>query len=104
MKAYHREPDKVFVIPSIGYVLRELEAQEIPFLLVYPHSGLKEVYRRRYIDCGNTQEFLNVFIRGWDYWMEELRSYGGTHLELLEDVFLSDVLPESFPIPDTPAP
>lgn len=98
MEAYHRDLDKVFVIPSVDYVLRELEAQGIPFLLVYPHRRLKEVYRQRYIDRGNTEDFLDVFIGEWDYWIDSLRSHGGTHLELLEDVYLSDILPETFPV------
>lgn len=96
MEAYRREPDKVFVIPTVDYVLFRLKVQGIPFLLVYPHRDLKEVYRQRYIDRGNTQEFLDVFIGDWDNWMDTLRSHGGTHMELLKDVYLSDVLPDAF--------
>ena len=101
MEVYHRESDKVFVIPSVDYVLFRLAARGIPYLLVYPHRDLKEVYRQRYIDRGNTQEFLDVFIGDWDYWMDSLRRHGGTHMELLEDIYLSDVLPEEYPVSKT---
>ena len=96
MESYRREPDKVIVSPTVDYVRFRLKVQGIPFLLVYPNRDLKEVYRQRYIDRGNTQEFLDVFIGDWDNWMDTLRSHGGTHMELLKDVYLSDVLPDAF--------
>ena len=98
LEAYHNNPDKVYVIPTVVGILKNLERDQIPFLLVYPAKELREAYRERYLTRGNTQEFLDVFIGCWGTWMYNIRRCGGVHLELTtEDSYLSDILPLDLP-------
>ena len=98
LESYQRNPDKVYVIPTVAGILKRLERGQIPFLLVYPAKDLKEAYRERYLARGNSQEFLDVFIGHWDAWMYNVRRCGGVHLELSKgDVYLSDILPLDLP-------
>ena len=84
---------KIFLIPSDRLVLNMLRADGIPYTLVYPEYGAKDVYRQRYIDRGNTEDFLSVFIDGWDYFMTDLAADTyGQHIVLKSYEFLSDVL------------
>ena len=85
--------DKIILIPSEGRVLRLLDKEHIPYLLCYPTPESKEEYTQRYINRGNSEEFLSIFIGGWDIFMGNLREnkYGG-HAILQPDQFLTDAL------------
>lgn len=51
------------LISTIEPILKRLENEfHIPFIVVYPSIELKEQYEQSYIDRGNTQNFLDVFI------------------------------------------
>lgn len=65
-------PDQIVVIPTISAVLRKLEENNIPYTLVIPDKELKEEYEQRYIERGNTEDFLDIFIGDWDFWMEQI--------------------------------
>jgi len=84
---------KTLLIPSVWMVLVYLEMERIPFILCYPRRDAKEVYRQRYIDRGNTDEFLSVFIDGWDAFMDKLEANTyGTHIVMEPHQYLSDVI------------
>jgi hypothetical protein len=82
---------KLLLIPSDLFVLALLERENIPYTLCYPQRSAKEVYRRRFIDRGNTEEFIEIFIDGWDQRIAALeQDTCGCHLVLRPDQFLSD--------------
>jgi len=84
---------KIILIPSASNVLRHLDKENIPYILCYPQRSAKEIYRKRYIDRGNTEDFLNIFIDGWDYFLGILENnLHGTHIVMKPNQFLSDVV------------
>lgn len=87
---------KTLLIPLAWNVLLHLEMEKIPYLLCYPRRDAKEIYRKRYIDRGNSDEFLSIFIDSWDGFIDALEedSYG-QHIVLEPHQFLSDVLMKS---------
>ena len=87
------ESDKTLIIPSDSSVLRLLREKDIPYLLVYPAREAKEVYRKRFIARGNTEDFLSVFIDGWDRFMDSLENdQYGDHRVLRPEQYLSDAI------------
>jgi len=84
---------KTLLIPSDSNVLALLEAEGLHYALCYPKRNAKEIYRRRYIDRGNTEDFLNVFIGKWDVFMDYLEfDSWGQHFILEPTEYLSDVI------------
>lgn len=83
---------KYLVIPSDSRVLEGLKDKHIPYILCFPLHKAKEEYRKRYLQRGNTEEFINIFIGGWDNFMKSLQhdTYG-TKIILTEDEYLLDV-------------
>jgi len=87
--------DKILLIPSTGNVLQSLAAAGIAYFLCYPRRELKEEYCKRYELRGNSEDFLFVFIDGWDGFMDSLEAdRHGEHIVLEEDAYLSDVFCE----------
>jgi hypothetical protein len=63
------------------------------YILCYPTRDSREVYQKRFTERGNTEEFLNVFIDGWDYFMDHLESdQYGFHVVMQPGQFLEDVI------------
>lgn len=83
---------RYFIIPSDKSVLRGLQLLQIPYILIYPEQEAREEYRERFVNRGNTEDFLKIFIDGWDRWMKILRcdSYGWC-LELSSEKHLTDI-------------
>jgi hypothetical protein len=87
------EDQKLLLIPTDLHVLWLLRQEEIPYCLCYPQRSAKEIYRRRFMDRGNTEQFIDVFIGGWDGYITAFeRDAYGKHIVLRDDQFLSDVL------------
>ena len=84
----------MIIIPSAMEILRLLEYEEIPYFLCYPENTeeSKEEYKRRYTERGNSEDFLNIFINGWDEFMclLEIDDYGKKFI-LKPHEYLSDV-------------
>jgi len=84
---------KVIVIPSDFRVLLLLGGEGIPYTLCYPAREAKEVYRQRYFDRGNSEEFLDIFIGGWDNFLDLLESDpSSNHVVMQPHQFLADVI------------
>lgn len=84
------------LIPPAWNVLIHLEMEKLPYILCYPRRDAKEIYRQRYIKRGNSEEFLSIFIGGWDNFIDALESDTyGRHIILEPHQFLSDVFPKS---------
>ena len=85
--------DKILLIPSDYKVLSLLEIESIPYILCYPKRDAKEIYHKRFIERGNSEGFIDIFIGGWDLFIDALEeaSYG-TRIVLEQNQFLSDVI------------
>ena len=83
---------KHLLIPTDHLVLTHLQIKAIPYVLCYPQRDAKDVYRKRYINRGNSENFLDIFADHWDNWMAffEEDTYGH-HIVLRPDEFLCDI-------------
>ena len=83
---------KILLIPSDSQALALLREDNIPYTLCYPQRNAKEICRRRFIDRGNTDDFLSIFIGGWDLYIGKLETIEAERRIVLEPYqFLSDV-------------
>lgn len=85
--------DFIFIPPDMC-VLALLEMYEIPYVLAYPKRECKEEYEQRFIERGNSQAFLDVFIGRWDRWMSVSRIAFSAQreIELEPGEYLLDVM------------
>lgn len=84
---------KTILIPSDRRVLSHLRLVNIPYTLCYPQRSAKDAYRQRFIDRGNTEDFLSVFIDGWDWFMDALEGTEAERRIVLEPhQYLNDVI------------
>jgi len=84
---------KTLLIPPAWDVLILLRVENIPYTLCYPQRDAKEVYRKRYLDRGNSEDFLEIFIGGWEYFLDSLeKDTYGQHIVMEPHQFLSDVI------------
>ena len=84
---------KILIIPSDFFVLRLLRLEDIPYTLCYPQRAVKELYRKRYIDRGNSNEFIDIFIGRWDNFLDGFEKDTYAHHIIFEsNQFLSDAI------------
>jgi hypothetical protein len=100
---------KYFVIPSDSRVLSGLKDRNIPYILCFPELKAKEEYRKRYMQRGKSEEFIDIFINTWDKFMKSFQhDEYGAKIILSEEEYLLDVkekideiiLSGEFPIQD----
>ena len=85
-----RENDLV-LIPTNTQVVRRLEEYGRKVILCYPGDDCREEYRARFLARGNSEEFLSLFIDGWDRFLGPVRDYpGGAHIVLKPGEYLTD--------------
>jgi len=86
---------RALLIPTDMFVLWLLQSENIPYWLAYPRREAKDVYHKRFLERGNTEDFIDVFIGGWDSFLDafEQDTYG-RHIVLEPHQYLSDVLPQ----------
>jgi len=85
--------EKTLLIPTDLNVLLLLRHKKIPYTLCYPQISDKEIYRQRFINRGNTEEFIGIFIGGWEQRINTLKQDKyGKHIVLKSNQFLSDVI------------
>lgn len=93
IKTQEKYPDEIIVIPTDLQIMDWLERDNIAYTLVYPCYWAQEEYRKRFIERGNIEEFIDAFIYDWDYWMEELTSRADAHsIRLKSEQYFSDVI------------
>ena len=73
-----KEYDYIFV-STHNMVIDELISRGIKFYIVYPKQYCKDEYVQRFINRGNSQEYISKFIKNWDYF-----------IKLLDDVPIRD--------------
>jgi len=81
------------LIPTATGVIRMLNEMGRTVVLCYPTKEQKEDYRQRFLERGNSRDFLDVFIDCWEdflgpYWNREVE---GSHIPLERGQFLTDV-------------
>ena len=97
------ESDKLLLIPSDLFILELLMKEKLHYCLCYPQRNAKEIYRERYINRGNTTEFIDIFIGGWDRFMDEFENNSyGQHIVLQPNQFISDVIKTRLISPSLP--
>jgi hypothetical protein len=83
---------KVILIPSDLKTLSLLAERRVRYLLCFPERELVSEYRNRFVERGNSKEFLDVFIGGWDRFLNALDSDSwGDKIVMKSGEFLSDV-------------
>ena len=84
---------KHLLIPTDYLTLAHLQAKNIPYVLCYPEREAKEIYRRRYMDRGNNENFIDIFAEHWDNWIDMFEQDNhGHHVVLRSNEYLSDVI------------
>ena len=84
---------KILVIPSDLTVLDLLYLEGLPYILCYPQRSEKEAYRNRFAARGNTDNFIDVFIGKWDWFLDaQENDQHSKHIVLGPNQFLSDVI------------
>lgn len=79
--------------PPEMLVACSLEADGIPYILVYPEYELKSEYEERFIKRGNSEKFLSAFIGDWEGFIAGMDCYHPkTRIRLGSGQYLSDVL------------
>jgi hypothetical protein len=69
----NKDSCEYLVIPSDYRVLAGLAFQNVPYILCFPTNSAKEEYLKRFRQRGNTEDFIDIFIGGWDDFMVALR-------------------------------
>ena len=87
---------KILLIPSDKIVLLLLQNKGLQYTLCYPERNAKKIYQKRFLDRGNANDFIDIFIGRWDMFIDSLEqdSYGN-HIVLKPNEFLSDVINEN---------
>ena len=68
--AKHMSDQGYIVLLSCHKELREeLHRIGADYIVVYPEKNQKEIYRQRYIERGNTEEFIETQMKHWDEWV-----------------------------------
>jgi len=84
--------DYVF-ISAHQVVIDEMIERDNDFYIVYPKKHCKDEYRERFKNRGNTQEYIDKFMRKWDYFIDSLDNVNySKKITLRTGQYLSDVL------------
>lgn len=71
---------KYVLIPTDYRIIETLiKKYDRNVLVVFPNKNLKDDYKNIYIDRGNTDNFTDIFIGRWDYFMQNVRELDSPH-------------------------
>jgi len=92
IKSYINKVDYIF-ISTDPEGLKLLKDTGLEITLVYPDISLRNEYLDRYIKRDSPSDFIGVFMKYWDSWLQELKKiYYCDHIVLTKGQFLKDVL------------
>ncbi len=84
--------DYVF-ISTHNMVIDELINRQIKFYVVYPRKYCKDEYIQRYFNRGNSEEYINKFVKNWDFFIDMLDNLQSDYkITLRTGQYLSDVI------------
>ena len=85
--------EKHLLIPTDWHTLTFLCMNNIPYVLCYPQQDAKEEYHQRFLDRGNNEYFIDVFIGHWDNFMTLFKQDTfGHHVILRPNEYLCDAI------------
>lgn len=74
--AKHMSDNGYIVLVSCHRELREeLHRIGAQYIVVYPEKNQKDIYRQRYVERGNTPEFIAMQMSHWDDWVGSTQSW-----------------------------
>ena len=90
--------DYIFV--SSHKVVRDaLENNGIRYVSVFPRLKYKDLYIERYINRGNTEDFIKIVESQWDNWIKEMMEITTNCTRItVEEEYLYDVIKKMDPI------
>lgn len=93
--AKHMSDHGYIVLLSCHRELREkLHELGYDYIVVYPEKNQKELYRKRYVERGNTVEFVAMQMSHWDNWIgASLHWEGDDGFQVREHVIYLDTTP-----------
>ena len=80
------------LISGHAQVLNRLDELGIDYAISYPALDAKEEYLQRYIDRGNTPEFIEKLSANYEKYIADLKSHGKPEIPLAEGEYLFDKL------------
>lgn len=84
---------KYLFISTDPVILKGLNRLGINIELIYPENKLRNEYLDRYIKRDSPNDFIGVFMKNWDNWLNELKEQNYcTHKILKAGEYLQDVL------------
>ena len=85
IKEYEKKHSDTYIfIPTESIVLKWLYEEGIPYIMIYPEDDLREEYKNRYVNRGDSERFIEIFVDGWDSWMKLLRQCPGDNRIILK--------------------
>lgn len=73
--------------------LRLLNKEGLSLILVYPENSLRNEYLDRYINMDNTYDFIGMFMKNWNIWINELKEQKYCkHIVLKSGEYLTDII------------
>lgn len=83
------------LIPTNAEVIRHLqEDYGRKVLICCPEDACREEYRERFVARGNSESFLELFIDGWDNFLNPIReNRQGVHISMGPGEYLTDLYP-----------
>lgn len=82
------------LIPSDNRVMDILESKNVKYMLCYPERELRDAYRVRYLERGNGEAFMHIFIDNWDMWIDSFEKRCCKKYVMRQGEFLSDIIEE----------
>lgn len=74
-------------------VREELNARNIPYMIVVPDRSLKDEYLVRYLIRGDSFAFIDCINKHWDEWLSEIDKSDVPVIHLSTGQFIGDILP-----------
>lgn len=80
------------LIPVQSDIIELLIKKNIEFISVFPSKKLKKIYKQRYINRGNTEDFIQHILDVWDDKYKLLKDNNIKIIDIKENEYLEDIL------------
>lgn len=92
VKRYFGKADYIFIATDPAG-LKLLNNEGFSITLVYPKNELRNEYLDRYIDRDSSCDFIGIFMKHWNIWIDELKGQKYCkHIVLEKGQYLLDIL------------
>lgn len=91
--------NKIILVSSHDVVREALYNEGIEYLLVYPSLEMKDEYIQRYIDRGNTTNFVELLNNNWETFINScINDKNCNHMVMKSGEYLTDVLKRTWAV------